>query len=59
MLRELGLITQYKCTFLESSVFFSFIWYQIRLNMVKSKVGNDLNNMKSMERKLNSNPLPW
>ena len=28
--------------------FFSFIWYQIRLNMVKLKVGNDLNNMKSM-----------
>ena len=42
-------------TFLESC-FFSFIWYQIRLNVVKLEVGHDLNNMKSME-KFNSNPF--
>ena len=45
------LITQYKYTFLESW-FFSFIWYQIRLDMVKLKVGHALNNMKSMEKEL-------
>ena len=40
------LITQYKYTFVESSIFLSFIWYQICLNMVKLKVGHDLNNIR-------------
>ena len=40
------LITQYKGRF-----FFSFIWYQIRLDMVMLKVGHALNNIKSMGEK--------